>query len=84
MDCEFRKIEPNPVKSIQISGMDVEYLGHVSTTSRREKIQYPSRVEEINEEDKIQKMYPSQGVNQADRETFLSSIFSNHKILIMI
>jgi hypothetical protein len=39
MDCEFRKIEPNPIKSIQIPGMDVEYLGHVSTTSGREKIQ---------------------------------------------
>jgi hypothetical protein len=39
--------------------MEVEYLGHVSTPSRGEKIQYPSRVEEVNEEDKIQKMYSS-------------------------
>jgi hypothetical protein len=36
LDCQFRKIEPNPVKSIQIPGLDVEYLGHVSAPSRRE------------------------------------------------
>jgi hypothetical protein len=69
MDCEFRKIEPNPVKSVQIPRMDVEYLGHVSSTSGGEKIQYPSRIEEINEEDKIQKMYLSQDISQTDRET---------------
>jgi hypothetical protein len=48
--------------------MAVEYLGHVSTTSGREKIQYPSRNEEINEEDKIQKMYIKNS-SQTDRET---------------
>jgi hypothetical protein len=69
MDCQFRKVEPNSVKSIQIPGLDVEYLKHVSTTSRREKIQYPSRVEEINEENKIQKMYFSQSTSQTDRKT---------------
>jgi hypothetical protein len=68
MDCEFRKIEPIPIKSIQIPRMDVEYLGHVSSTSGGEEIQYPSRVEEGNEEDKIQKMYISQSTSQADRE----------------
>jgi hypothetical protein len=26
LDCQFRKIEPNPVRSIQILGLDVEYL----------------------------------------------------------
>jgi hypothetical protein len=59
MDHQFRKIEPNTVESIQIPRMDVEYLGHVSTPSRREKIEYPSRVEEISNKDKIQKMYSS-------------------------
>jgi hypothetical protein len=66
LDCEFRKIEPIPIKSIQI---EVEYLGYVSTSSRGEKIQYPSRVEEVNEEDKIQKMYSNQSTSQTDRET---------------
>jgi hypothetical protein len=33
--------------------MDVEYLGPIGTTSRGEEIQHPSRVEEIDEEDKI-------------------------------
>jgi hypothetical protein len=65
MDCQF---ELNTVKSIQIPGLDVEYLGHVSTPSRREKIEYSSRVEEVDEEDKIQKMYSSQNTSQADRE----------------
>jgi hypothetical protein len=69
MDCKFRKIEPNSVKSIQIPWMDVEYLGHVSTTSGGEKIQHPSRVEKVSEEDKIQKMYSSQSISQTDRET---------------
>jgi hypothetical protein len=57
LDCQFRKVEPNPIKSIQIPGLDVEYLGHVSAPSRREKIEYPSRIEEIDEKNKIQKMY---------------------------
>jgi hypothetical protein len=34
-----------------------------------EKIQYPSRIEEVNEENKIQKMYSSQSISQTDRET---------------
>jgi hypothetical protein len=55
MDCQF---ELNTIKSIQILGLDVEYFGHVSTLFRREKIQYPSRIEEIDEEDKIQKCTP--------------------------
>jgi hypothetical protein len=49
--------------------MDVEYLGPISTTPREEKIQHPSRVEEIDEENKIQKMYISQGTSQANRKT---------------
>jgi hypothetical protein len=69
MNCQFRKIKPNTVKSIQIPELDVEYLGHVSAPSRREKIKYPSRIEEIDEEDKIQKMYTSQSTSQTDRET---------------
>jgi hypothetical protein len=53
--------------------MDVEYLGPIGTTPRGEKIQHPSRIEEIDEEDKIQKMYISQNSSQADRETKLSA-----------
>jgi hypothetical protein len=52
LDCQFRKIEPNTVKSIQIPGLDVEYLGHINTPSGREKIEYPSTIEEIDEESK--------------------------------
>jgi hypothetical protein len=37
----------------------VEYLGHVCPTSRREKIEFPSRFVEIDEEDRIQKIYSS-------------------------
>jgi hypothetical protein len=33
----------------------VEYLGYVSPSSRREKIEYFLRIEEINEEDKNKK-----------------------------
>jgi succinate dehydrogenase flavin-adding protein (antitoxin of CptAB toxin-antitoxin module) len=46
----------------------VEYLGHVSTPSRREKIEYPSRIEEIDEKDKIQKMYSNQNTNQINKK----------------
>jgi hypothetical protein len=79
LDCQFRKIEPNPVKSIQIPGLDVEYLGHVSAPSRRQKIEYPSRIEKIYEEDKIQKMYSCKSISQVDRETvsFSNPIFAN-------
>jgi hypothetical protein len=69
MDYEFRKIKPNSLKSVQIPRMDVEYLGPISTTPGGEEIQHPSRVEEIDEENKIQKMYISQGTSQADRKT---------------
>jgi hypothetical protein len=38
------KIESNLVKSIQIPGLDVEYVGHVSSPSGREKIEYMKRI----------------------------------------
>jgi succinate dehydrogenase flavin-adding protein (antitoxin of CptAB toxin-antitoxin module) len=44
-------------------------MWNVSPPSRREKIEYPSRIKGIDEEDKIQKIYSSQSINQADRET---------------
>jgi hypothetical protein len=47
----------------------VEYLGHINPTSRGEKIQHPSRIEEADEKDKIQKMHLNSGTRQADRET---------------
>jgi hypothetical protein len=46
----------------------VEYLGPISTTSRGEKIQYPSRVEEVDEKDKIKKCTSVRILIQADRE----------------
>jgi hypothetical protein len=69
MECEFRKIEPNSVKSIQIPGLYVEYIGYLSPSSKREKIEYPSRIEEIDEENKTQKMYSTQSISQTDRKT---------------
>jgi hypothetical protein len=44
-------------------------MWNVSLPSRREKIEYPSRIEEVDEENKIQKMYTSQSTGQTDRET---------------
>jgi hypothetical protein len=40
MDCEFRKIEFNPIKLVQIFRMDVEYFGFISATPKKEKIQH--------------------------------------------
>jgi hypothetical protein len=39
-------MEPNPITSIKIPGFDVEYFRHV----HKKKIDYPSRIEEIDEE----------------------------------
>jgi hypothetical protein len=66
--ANLEKSNLSPSK-IQIPGLNVENLGNVSTPSRGEKIQHPSKVEEFNEEDKIQKMYSSQSTSQTDRET---------------
>jgi hypothetical protein len=47
----------------------VEYVGHVSSPSGREKIEYSSRIEEIYEENKIQKMHYNQNVSQTNKKT---------------
>jgi hypothetical protein len=49
--------------------VEVEYLGPISPTSGGEKIQHPSRIEEVDEKDKIQKMHLSSGTSQINRET---------------
>jgi hypothetical protein len=58
-------------------------MWNVSTTSGGEETQYASRIEEINEEDKIQEVHPSQSISQINRETFgyLNLIFSSLALL---
>jgi hypothetical protein len=74
LDCQFGEIKFNPITSIQIPRLDLEQYRYDGSTPERTLIKYPSRIEENEEENLLQKMHTGESISQINRELLTTRI----------